>query len=158
MTGKSRFGLVTTATIATATAAETTAATAAARATTTTAITTAAAAETTATTATGATTTAAETTAATTTATKGRAFFTRACFVDLQRTTGKLLTIQVGDRRFHFLALFHGDETNAPGASGFTIVDQFDGVNFTVVFKSSAYFLFRATPGQIAHIDVLGHS
>ena len=145
---------VATAAVATATAVATTAAFATATAATTVAATAAF------------TTTAAEaattTTTTTVTAAVGAAetsgtFFTGASFVDDHSAAGHGLTVQAVDRGLCFGVRAHFHETEALGATGFTVHHDLGGTDGTILGESVTQILITHGVGQIAHVKFVAH-
>ena len=91
---------------------------------------------------------------ATSSAAAGSAFFARTGLVNLEGTPANFLPVESFDCGVGLVVVIHGDEPEAPRASGFAIRDQvypFHGTIFT-----EELFKLRSvdTVGKISHVDV----
>ena len=93
--------------------------------------------------------------ATTTTSEATAAGFSRRSFLGLihaQRQTPHLEAVRLLDGVLRF-AGGHIDERESAGPSGFPIVDEFDGFDFTVALEYRSHFVFCCGEWQVANID-----
>jgi hypothetical protein len=73
-------------------------------------------------------------------------------FIDSQWAAAHLKTIGLLDGVLRFTRS-HVDEGKSPGPTGLAVVDEFDGLNFTVALEQRAYLVFCRSERQVANVD-----
>jgi hypothetical protein len=76
-------------------------------------------------------------------------------FVDVQGASSELFPVQSGNGLLGFGSIGHFYKRKPSGASGVTVGDQTDLIDFAVGFKQRAQFGFRGAVGEIANKKLL---
>ena len=150
------FSTTTAATTVATTATATTSSATTSSATTSSATTATAASATTATAASAAATIATAS-AATTTEASG-AFFTRAGFIDREKSTAKIFAIQASDRGLHGIGCVHADEGKSTRAAAIAIHRQENIGDASELAEKVGNILGGGFEGQVAHIHLGIHN
>src|ERR1700722_6042640 len=79
----------------------------------------------------------------------------RLCFVDLERATSKVGSIQCSDRFIGLTGIGHLDKSEAAGAASFAVGNNADAFDRAMRLKQSAKLWFGGGVGQVANIQVL---
>jgi hypothetical protein len=87
-------------------------------------------------------------------ATQLAALFSRPRFVDAQRASADVFTVELRNGRFGFALVRHLDEAEAARAARLAIHEDLDGRNFTKRTESIAKLVFAHAIRQIANVDI----